>query len=252
MKELLGGVYKRKSVRSYSGTLTNEELTQVRDYLQQLKPLCPEIKVEYEIVPCKDTNCKFNGEYCLLVYSEQSNLWLANIGYMLEQWDLYLATLNIGVCWYGMGKVEQKEKNGLSYGIMLCFGKCGEDDFRKDTSEFKRKDTDDFWASDDSGSYDDLVFGEVGKIVRLAPSAVNSQPWEVEQGGNTLRVYRVKGNTPVLSGVLFKHWNKVDIGIFLAFLDVALESEGYSFTRKLHTDTDAKKRVLTATYTLSK
>ena len=249
MKELLNAVYKRKSVRKYSGQLTEQEFAQIKEYLQKLKPLCPELRVEYEIVPCKDTNCKFNGEYCLLVYSEEGNLWLANIGYMLEQWDLYLATLNVGVCWYGMGKVDETEKNGLKYGIMLCFGKC--DDFRKDVSEFKRKDTDDFWTIGDS-SNDELVFGEVGKIVRLAPSACNSQPWEVEQDGNSLRVYRVKGNTPVLSGILFKHWNKVDIGIFLAFLEVALESEGYTFTRELHRDTDSKKSVLTATYTLSK
>ena len=251
MKELLSAVYRRKSVRNYSGQLTNDELTQIKDYLQQLKPLCPDIKVDFEIVPCKDTNCKFNGEYCLIVYSEEANLWLANIGYMLEQWDLYLATLNVGVCWYGMGKVAETERNGLKYGIMLCFGKCGKEDFRKEVSEFKRKDTDDFWSIGDSDN-DGLVFGKVGQIVRLAPSACNSQPWEVEQDGNRLRVYRVKGNTPVLSGILFKHWNKVDIGIFLSFLEIALESEGYAFTRELHNDTDSKKRVLTATYTLSR
>ena len=250
MKELLNAVYVRKSVRKYTGTLTNEELALVKDYLNKMKPLCPEIKVNCEIVSCNETNCKFNGEYCLIVYSEEANLWLANIGYMLEQWDLYLATLNIGVCWYGMGKVDEEEKNGLKYGIMLCFGKCTSGDFRKDVSEFNRKETDEFWAIDDS-SNDDLVFGEVGKIVRLAPSAVNSQPWEVEQEGNTLKVYRVKGKKPLLSAVLFKHWNKVDIGIFLAFLDVALESQGYCFTRELHPDTDDKKKVLTATYTLA-
>ena len=244
MKELLNAVYKRKSARKYSGQLTNDELTQIKQYLQQLKPLTPETKVEFDIVPCKDTNCKFNGEYCLLVYSEQANLWLANVGYMLEQWDLYLATLGVGVCWYGMGKVDEEERNGLKYGIMLCFGKCGEEDFRKDESEFNRKKASEIWKG--------ATNERLPEIVRLAPSAVNSQPWKVEQEGNTLKVYRVKGNTPVLSGVLFKHWNKVDIGIFLAFLDVALESEGYTFTRELHEDTDDKKRVLTATYTISK
>lgn len=244
MKNLLPGVEKRKSMRQYSGKLTAEELTQVKEYLKQLKPLCPEIKVEYEIVPTKETNCKFNGEYCLIVYSEESNLWLANVGYMLEQWDLYLATMNVGVCWYGMGKVEEAEKNGLKYGIMLCFGKCSEDDFRKSGSEFNRKKASEIW----SGATDD----KLAEIARLAPSAVNSQPWKVEQEGNKLNVFRVKGNTPVLSSMLFKHWNKLDIGIFLAFLEIALESEGYAFTRELHPDTDDKKRVLTATYTIAR
>ena len=252
MKELLSAVYKRKSVRKYSGQLTQEEFAKVKDYLQQLKPLNPDIKVEYEIVPCKDTNCKFNGEYCLIVYSEEANLWLANVGYMLEQWDLYLATLNVGVCWYGMGKVEETERNGLKYAVMLCFGKCGEDDFRKDASEFKRKGIDECWGVDDSAEHEGIDDVKLWEIARLAPSAVNSQPWLVNPEGNQLKVYRVKGNTPVLSNILFKRWNKVDIGIFLTFLEIALESEGYQFTRELHPDTDAKKRVLTATYTLNK
>ena len=258
MKELLNGVYKRKSVRKYSEQkLTDDELVKVARCLAEIKPLIPEIKVEYDIVPCNETNCKFNAEYCLIVYSEEANLWLANIGYLLEQWDLYLATLNIGVCWYGMGKVEQAERNGLKYGIMLAFGKCDESDFRNDVREFNRKKLDEIWLDDETTrTADDLADGiangKLAEIVRLAPSAVNSQPWKVVQEGNTLNVYREKGKTPVLSNVLFKHWNKVDIGIFLCFLEVALESEGYAFERQLHTDTDSKKSVLTATYTLSK
>lgn len=235
-------------MRKYNGgKLSLEELARVEQYLHECKPLCPEIAVKFEIVPCSETNCKFDAEYCLIVYSEEANLWLANIGYMLEQWDLYLATLNVGVCWYGMGKVDEPKKEGLSYGIMLSFGKSNEEDFRKSTDGLNRKEVDEIWYSADGIANDNLA-----EIVRLAPSAVNSQPWDVEQDGNTLKVYRVKGKTPVLSGVLFKHWNKVDIGIFLCFLDVALESEGYSFTRELHQDTDNKKSVLTATYTLNK
>ena len=243
MKELLNQVYRRKSVRKYGEKLTQDELAQVTDYLKQLKPLCPELKVEFEIVPCKDTNCKFNAEWCLIVYSEEGNLWLANVGYMLEQWDLFLASLDVGVCWYGMGKVEENEKNGKKYGIMLSFGKCG-DGFRKDVGEFNRKSAAEIWTG--------ATNPKLAEIARLAPSAVNSQPWKVVEEGNVLKVFRVKGNTPVLSGVLFKRWNKVDIGIFLAFLEVALESEGYEFTRELHPDTDAKKSVLTATYTIRK
>ena len=257
MKELLTAVYKRKSMRKYrGGKLSLDELTAVQEYLHQVKPLVPEIKVEYEIVPCSQTNCKFNAEYCLIVYSENKNLWLANIGYILKQWDLYLSTLNIGVCWYGMGKVDETERHGLKYGIMLCFGKCDEADFRKETSEFNRKRTDELWCIDGKNKTDssktDLNGGKLAEIVRLAPSAVNSQPWKVAQEGNILRVYREKGKTPLLSNILFKHWNKVDIGIFLAFLEIALESEGYTFERTLHPDTDNTKSVLTATYTVNK
>ena len=249
MKELLNAVYRRKSVRKYSETkLTVEELDAVKKYLNKVQPLCADIKVEYEIVPCSSTNCKFNAEYCLIVYSQQSNLWLANVGYLLEQWDLYLSSLNIGVCWYGMGKVDEVDRNGLTYAIMLSFGKCDESEFRSRTDELNRKKADEIWqtASNSQSDY------KLAETARLAPSAVNSQPWKVVQDGNTLKVYREKSKIPVLANALFKHWNKVDIGIFLCFVDVALESEGYTFTRELHTDTDAKKSVLTATYTISK
>ena len=168
----------------------------------------------------------------------------------------FLASLGIGVCWYGMGKVDEEERNGLKYAIMLAFGKCDEADFRKDLSEFKRKSIDDIWGIDENRSVDSLKDGlsggKLAEIARLAPSAVNSQPWRVQPEGNTLKVYREKGKTPVLSNVLFKHWNKVDIGIFLAFLEIALEAEGYTYERTLHPDTDGKKSVLTATYTVAK
>ena len=248
MKELLSAVYKRKSVRKFGETkLTKEELTAVEEYLYQATPLLPDVKVEFQIVPCSETNCKFNAEYCLLVYSQETDLWLANVGYLLEQWDLFLASKNIGVCWYGMGKVEEEERSGLKYAIMLAFGKTDEE-YRKDASEFKRKDIHEIWQPDGA----DLAKSSVAQIARLAPSAVNSQPWKVVESGNVLKVYREKGKMPILSGVLFKHWNKVDIGIFLAFLEIALENEGYAFERTLHPETDGIKSVLTATYTLSK
>lgn len=244
MKELSEYVYQRKSVRRYSETkLTEEELEKVKSYISQLKPLIPEIKTSFEIVPCKDTNCGFNAEYCLLAYGEPSNLWLTNIGYMLEQLDLYLVSLGIGACWFGMGKVEERVKDGLEFAIMMSFGKY-DGETRKSADDFSRDDADDFW----SGMSD----AKLGEIVRLAPSAVNSQPWRVEQIDNKLAVYRQKGKIPILSANLYKHFNKIDMGIFLCYLDIALENEGYAFTRVLGTESDEGKRVLVATYEINK
>ena len=243
MKELLESIYKRRSVRRYSEEkLSQEEYAKVEEYPHRLKPLIPELHVEFQIVPCSETNCKFNAEYCLLVYSQEGNLWLTNVGYMLEQWDLYLASLGIGVCWYGMGKVEEERQCDLVYAIMLSFGKCDSDTFRKSEADFARKDVSDFWTG--------ISDARLGEISRLAPSAVNSQPWRVEQVDNKFNVYRQKGNVPLLSAQLFKRWNKVDMGIFLCFLDIALECEGYAYSRVLGTESDEGKRVLVATYTL--
>lgn len=245
MKELLESIYKRRSVRNYSNEkLSEEELKDVEEYLRNLKPLIPDIKVEFQVVPCSETNCKFNAEYCLLVYSEEDNLWLTNVGYILEQWDLYLASKGIGVCWYGMGKVQEMRQCDLVYAIMLSFGKCNADVFRNGVFDFSRNAASEIW----SGMSD----ARLGEIVRLAPSAMNSQPWRVEETDNKLNVYRQKGKLPIVSAQLFKRWNKVDMGIFLCFLDIALENNGYSFKRTLGTETDEGKRVLIATYELEK
>ncbi len=245
MKELLESIYKRRSVRTYSKEkLSSEEYAAAEEYLHQLKPLIPELQVEFQIVPCSETNCKFNAEYCLLVYSTEGNLWLTNVGYMLEQWDLKLASMGIGVCWYGMGKVEEERQCDLVYAIMLSFGKCDPELFRNGDYDFNRKSASDFWTG-----ASDL---RIAEIARLAPSAVNSQPWRVEQVDNKFNVYRKKGGVPLLSAQLYKRWNKVDMGIFLCFVDVALESEGYTFSRTLGTDSDEGKRALVATYTITR
>lgn len=74
--------------------------------IKNLIPLVNGIKIKYKIVPREKTTSK-RGEHCLLIYSEEKEHYLLNIGYMFEQLDLYLASKNIGVCWYGMGKVNE-------------------------------------------------------------------------------------------------------------------------------------------------
>ena len=48
------------------------------------------------------------------------------------------------------------------------------------------------------------------------------------------------------------HYNRIDIGIFLCFLELCLMQSGISYERELFTDTakDGCKEVLTARYTL--
>ncbi len=246
MKELEQAIYKRRSMRNFDENrrLTAAELQQVTDKLHSLTPLCADIAVDFEIVPCAQTNCKFNAEYCVLCYSESKPFYLENIGYMLEQWDLYCALLNIGVCWYGMGKVKQTQKDGKVFVIMLCFGKSSVNDFRLTTEEFNRKSAKEIWNNS--------TLPQVAEICRLAPSAVNSQPWRVEQLGDTVKVYRKLSDNLLLARHLFKYFNKIDIGIFLTYLEIGLESVGSGYFRTLHPDVSGAKNVLTATYTLTR
>ena len=66
-----------------------------------------------QILPADQTTCKRGQEYCILLYSEKKLNYLQNIGYIGEQLDLYLASMNIGALWFGIGKVEETTYHGL-------------------------------------------------------------------------------------------------------------------------------------------
>lgn len=85
--------------------------------------------------------------------------------------NLYLASVNIGALWFGIGKVEEDTYNGLDFVIMIAIAKVAGDKFRKDMFKSKRKPLEEIWSGDS--------YHEIGNIVRFAPSACNTQPWKV-------------------------------------------------------------------------
>ena len=117
--------------------------------------------------------------------SEKKDNYLQNIGYLGEQLDLYLVSKNIGTLWFGIGKVKEKNLDGLDFVIMIAISKVdSEDKFRKDMFKSKRKNLEEIWSGDH--------FLNIANIVRFAPSACNTQPWLVESKEKELKVYRYK------------------------------------------------------------
>jgi hypothetical protein len=145
------------------------------------------------------------------MYSEQKPLYLLNAGYMLEQIDLFLASLNIGTCWYALAKTKDPTSEGLDYIIMLAFGKSHSEDFRKDFSKTNRKDLDAIWKGEH--------YLDIGEIVRYAPSACNTQPWRVVSEDNCLRIYRTTQIKSFMPASKLSYYNSIDMGIFICFLD---------------------------------
>lgn len=242
-------IFKRKSFHIFKNTeqLTNEDMERLKAFLGSVKPLDPQIKTKILIVPEKETTCKRGGEYCILFYSEKKGEYLRNIGYIGEQIDLYLASENIGALWFGIGKPEHMQVNGLDFVIMISVAKMSEDKFRKDMFKAKRKPLDEIWSGETLN---------VAQIVRFAPSACNTQPWIVENTGAELTVYRFKkpGKRGIMPADRVRYYNKIDMGIFLFMLEVCLEHEGFSFERTLFADTadDSVEKTLIAKYTMIK
>lgn len=241
-------IFKRKSFHIFRDTLSisQEELEEIKQVYPTLQPLDDTIKTEIRIVPSAETTCKRGQEYCLLLYSEKKGNYLPNIGYLGEQLDLYLASKNIGALWFGIGKAEELQVNGLDFVIMIAIAKMPENKFRKDMFKSKRKPLEEIW----SGEH----YQDIGNIVRFAPSACNTQPWKVTAEENKLTVYRYKkpGKRGIMPADKVAYYNRIDIGIFLCFLEVCLQQNGEEFERTLYVDTaqDDVEQTLVAEYGL--
>lgn len=235
-KNLYNMIFKRKSFHLFRNIgnerITGEELNDIERTFGELKPLVDSINVKIKIV--KDqTTCKRGQEYCILFYSEKKDNYLQNIGYLGEQLDLYLVSKNIGTLWFGIGKPEEKEYEGLDFVIMMAIAKVDlEDKFRKDMFKSKRKSIEEIWSGE---SYSDIA-----NIARFAPSACNTQPWKVESSNDEIKVYRYRkeGKRGIMPKDMVIYYNQIDIGIFLCFLELCLSENDIKFERDLYVEND--------------
>lgn len=249
--KLYPAIYKRKSFHKFKNIgeekLSQEELLDIEAEYASFSALCPEIKTAIHIVPSKETDCKLGQEYCILLYSEKKPNYLQNIGYLGEQLDLYLTSKNIAPLWCGMSKPKEKKYQELDFVIMIAIAKAdSEVRFREDMSSCKRKPLEQIWQGE--------TLKGVSDIVRLAPSACNSQPWGVENINNVLNIYRYKNSSAVSRIVPKKmlYFNRIDMGIFLCFLELCLQHEKTPYQVELKIDDDAKQdKTLLAVYKLN-
>lgn len=221
-------LFKRKSVRKFDKSLSvsEKELADLSAFFEKCVPLLPQIATDFRIVKREQTDCRW-GEYAILFFSEKKEGYLENIGYMGQQIDLYLAERNLGACWYGMASCDQKAPEGMDFVIVMSFGKSREEDFRKDRGEFSRKELSKTLEGEASGA----LLGAL-EDARFAPSACNSQPWHVVAQQGALTVFR-RSDSPLAKVVkkIPNYFNRIDMGIYLCFLEAALTAHGIAFER---------------------
>ena len=202
-------IYHRKSCRSFLGQpVDSETIEKILSF--EMKPLYPEIKVRMDIVSRNQVKCicPWTTPQLIAIYSEETEGYLENIGFLFQQMDLYLQTLGLGVCWLGMGRMNPRTTTvveGMKFVILLAFGHPKGDQLRQDLKGFKRKSLAQIADAPDPRL----------EPARLAPSAVNSQPWYFTHEGDTIHVHCAKTGY------------RLDAGIALAHLYVA--NEGFRF-----------------------
>jgi len=214
--DLKNMIVQRKSFRSYTGQSVDGELKQnIMNFCAQVKPLYPDIKVCVEAVEKQHVRslCKWIPPEEIVIYSEEKDGWLENVGFMFQQVDLYLQSIGLGSCWLGLGKLVGQKKadgpNGMKFVIMLAFGHT-EDTLRADLTQFNRKNLAEICDKVD----------EKLEYARLAPSSINSQPWFFTHGEDReIHVYCSEQGR--LRTKTLGYMNRIDMGIALAHLYVS-------------------------------
>jgi len=201
-------VFTRRAVRKYDAEPLNAKtLADIQTFLNQTDQMQGQ-KGAFEIVPASAVKGAQAPHY-ILVYCEPNDAARANVGYVLENCDLYIQSLGLGSIFLGMAKLVQKRAD---YCITLAFGKSAAP-FRKTEQDFNRLPLAEISDADNA----------ITRAARLAPSAMNSQPWKIEFGGNLVKVnYFGRG----LTKLMLKSMNKVDVGIISRHIAVALQNDG--------------------------
>ena len=202
-------IFARRSVRKYDMTpLDDAALAEIRAFIDATEQLDGQ-SVRLEIVAADKVKNDTAPHY-VLAYCAANDRAYMNVGYVLQNVDLYLQSKGYGSLWLGMAKPNASSDD---FCITLAFGNTDVPP-RADVRDFKR-----------------LAIGEISNIdnavtqaARLAPSAVNSQPWKLEFTDEKVAIrYFGRGITKL---VLKNKLSKIDLGIATRHVVVALRNVG--------------------------
>jgi nitroreductase len=250
-KPLLDVIKSRRSVRSYRNENLSSELTGLlRDYIAGLSgPFDRKFRLvlfsSQEIM--EKTKGKI-GTYGVIRGAhdyiagvvEKGDKGLEQLGYVLEKFILYAASLELGTCWLGgtfsrrlfSQLVELGEDERLP--VVTPVGYPGdkmsmlESLMRFGAGSNKRKPWDTLFF--DGGFTRPLVEGEAAEYaaaleaVRLAPSASNKQPWRILRQGKATHFY-LRPN-PGYGKALGFNIQEIDLGIAMCHFEMMLQEAG--------------------------
>lgn len=184
-------VFRRKSVRKYRNDVVEEHiLKRIREFEREALGIHPKIRMKWEIYRASDHKVKgmfqVKAPYYAALYAEDGEDSHIQAGCLMQQVVLYLHTQGIGSCYQGGVRLKEEGETGdMKLMMILAFGYPAES-LERTRSEFKR--------------------AELGKLVkisvppgkaqkkllesaRLAPSALNQQPWRFVVTENKIHLF---------------------------------------------------------------
>lgn len=238
----------RHSVRTYEkGGLTARERDRINELMDELtNPFS--VKVSFRLLHASTAaRSEKLGTYGVIKGANdfigasviKGALALEALGYNMETLILYITALGLGTCWLG-GSFQRSgfatamdikenelfpvispvghpaDKKRATESIMSWAMKSGQ------RNEWKKL----FFKTDFNTP---LTVSEAGsfafplEMVRLAPSAVNKQPWRIVQGNNAYHFYEAKSIQDSKQGIDIQ---RVDIGIAASHFHMAVLEKG--------------------------
>lgn len=251
-QELMKVIKTRRSVRTFDGRKISAE------HREKLEAYIKDIKNPYNI-PVRFVLLEGDKaqDICSPVI-EGEDLYVAAIipnvphseeafGFSFEKLVIYAWSLGIGTTWIAASMKRDAFENAAGKKdneFMYCISPLGypaqkmsdkETRFRNGLHADERKPADELFFDGKLGTSLNTDTEDIKmalEAVRLAPSAVNYQPWRIVKSGNSFHFY--EEHTESLSGVAPWDVQKIDMGIalchFLSIVDgeCAIENPGIS------------------------
>ena len=246
MEHIAELIRSRRSVRTYDGKeVSTEDLDKLSSFMSRIdNPY--EIPVEFKMLDAKaqklsspvvsGTNLYVGAKAKRAPHMEEA------VGYSMEKLVLYAQSLGIGTVWIGGTMDRSAFERAMELGedeLMPCISPLGypakkmsvkESMMRKAVKADKRLPFEElFYDSSFDVPMTEAKAGrlaEVLKMVQLAPSAVNKQPWRVVVSQNAAHFY-LKRNKGFISDAV-GDMQKIDLGIALCHFALAAEESGIS------------------------
>lgn len=224
---LYDAIFTRRSVRSYRMEAIDEKiLREIPEFLQDVSPLFPQIQTSVQIIDCVTKKERIEGfsnvkaPYYAVIYSETRERSDMNAGFLMEYLSLYLESKRIGTCFLGMAskKNEQELASGRSCVLLLAFGYPKASFERKDC-EANRLSLEELCAYKEEPR---TWVRQTLEAARMAPSALNAQPWRFVVYENRIHIFSKK---PMEGRGKWRRLQELNFGIMLANMSVTAEQE---------------------------
>lgn len=232
----------RRSVRKYkSQPISRAHMDAIRWFINELTPLNA---IPFDIIFFEDGELitktfkgianmysKVIAPHYIAITSKEEPGHLENVGFIGEQLIFKLTALGIGSCWLGRS-IDKNVFNKIapiktdqSHIILISFGYAEEN--LSPISKRNRLNINQFVQGEIKEDFIPIL-----NALRIAPSAVNSQPWRIIVEENTMHLYMKTKN--FISEKILAKLNLVDMGIGLCHMVKTAEELGFNTCLKKH------------------